>query len=39
MQTVSTCLWFDDQARQAAAFYTSLSPNSGIVDTSYYLEG
>lgn len=39
MQTVSTCLWFDDQAQEAAAFYTSLFPNSGIVDTRYYLEG
>ncbi len=39
MQTVSTCLWFDDRARQAAAFFTSLFPNSGIGDTKYYLEG
>ncbi len=39
MQTVSTCLWFDDQAQEAAAFYTSLFPNSRILDTKYYLEG
>ena len=39
MQTVSTCLWFDDQAQEAAAFYTSLFPNSRIIDTKYYLEG
>ena len=39
MHTVSTCLWFDNQAQEAAAFYTSLFPNSGIVDTRYYLEG
>ncbi len=39
MHAVSTCLWFDNQAQEAAAFYTSLFPNSGIVDTSYYLEG
>jgi predicted 3-demethylubiquinone-9 3-methyltransferase (glyoxalase superfamily) len=39
MQTVSTCLWFDDQAKEAAEFYVSLFPNSRIVDTSYYLEG
>jgi predicted 3-demethylubiquinone-9 3-methyltransferase (glyoxalase superfamily) len=38
MQTVSTCLWFDDKALEAAAFYTSLFPNSRILDTQYYLE-
>ena len=32
MQTVSTCLWFDDQAQEAAAFYTSPFPNSRIID-------
>lgn len=39
MQKVSTCLWFDNQAEEAAMFYVSLFPNSGIVDTKYYLEG
>jgi len=39
MQNVSTCLWFNDQAEQAVAFYTSLFPNSRIVHTTYYLEG
>lgn len=39
MQTVSTCLWFDDQAQEAVAFYMSLFPNSRIIDTKYYLEG
>lgn len=39
MQNVSTCLWFDDQAEEAAAFYVSLFPNSRIIDTKYYLEG
>jgi hypothetical protein len=24
MQTVSTCLWFDDRAQEAATFYVSL---------------
>lgn len=24
MQIVSTCLWFDNQAQEAAAFYVSL---------------
>lgn len=27
---VSTCLWFDGQAEDAARFYVSLIPNSGI---------
>ena len=39
MQTLSTCLWFDSQAEQAAAFYVSLFPNSRIVETKHYLEG
>ncbi len=39
MQKLSTCLWFDHQAEEAAAFYVSLFPNAGIVDTKYYLEG
>ncbi|MFC5473513.1 VOC family protein [Paraherbaspirillum soli] len=39
MQRLSTCLWFDDQAQEAAAFYVSLFPNSHIVDTKYYPEG
>ena len=39
MQTLSTCLWFDNQAEEAAAFYTSLFPNSQILRTTYYLEG
>jgi len=39
MQRVSTCLWFDDQAQDAAEFYVSLFPNSRIIDTNYNLEG
>ena len=39
MQAASTCLWFDDQAQEAAAFYTRLFRNSRIVDTKYFLEG
>jgi len=39
MQSVSTCLWFDDQAQEAVAFYMSLFPNSRIIDTKYCLEG
>ncbi|MEU4574780.1 VOC family protein [Nonomuraea sp. ATR24] len=32
MQKVTTFLWFDDQAEEAATFYTSLLPDSRIVD-------
>jgi predicted 3-demethylubiquinone-9 3-methyltransferase (glyoxalase superfamily) len=35
-QKVTTFLWFDDQAEEAARFYTSLFPNSRIVATSHY---
>ena len=39
MQRIYTCLWFNDQALEAASFYVSLFPNSRIVDIKYYLEG
>ena len=39
MQNISTCLWFDRQAEEAAAFYVSLFQNSRIIDTKRYLEG
>ena len=32
MQGIRTFLWFDDQAEEAASFYTSLFKNSRIVD-------
>ncbi|MGZ4429313.1 MAG: VOC family protein [Nocardioidaceae bacterium] len=38
MQKITPCLWFDDQAEQAATFYTSLFKDSRIVDVSYYGE-
>lgn len=38
MQKITTCLWFDDQAEQAANFYTSLFGNSRIVEVQYYNE-
>lgn len=38
MRRVSTCLWFDEQAQEVAAFYVSLFPNSRILDITYYLE-
>ncbi|MEI2712225.1 MAG: VOC family protein [Nocardioides sp.] len=31
---LATCLWFDDQARHAAEFYTSLLPDSLITGSS-----
>lgn len=30
MSTLTTCLWFDGNAEEAAAFYTDLLPNSRI---------
>jgi len=39
MQNLSTCLWFDHQAEEAASFYVGIFPNSRIVETIHYLEG
>ena len=39
MQKITTYLWFDGQALEAAEFYTSLFKNSKIVDVSRYGEG
>jgi predicted 3-demethylubiquinone-9 3-methyltransferase (glyoxalase superfamily) len=36
MQKIVTFLWFDDQAEEAAQFYTSLFPNSKITDIQRY---
>ncbi|HYE36777.1 VOC family protein [Methylocaldum sp.] len=38
MQRISPCLWFDDQAEEAAEFYTGIFPNSTIVKISRYGE-
>lgn len=38
MQKITPCLWFDDQAEEAANFYTSIFPNSRITDVSRYVE-
>jgi len=35
---ITPCLWFDTQGEQAAAFYTSIFPNSRIVDVARYGE-
>lgn len=37
-QKIAPCLWFDDQAEAAAAFYTSIFRNSKIVTISRYGE-
>jgi predicted 3-demethylubiquinone-9 3-methyltransferase (glyoxalase superfamily) len=35
---IAPCLWFDHEAEEAAKFYTSVFPNSRIVETSRYGE-
>jgi predicted 3-demethylubiquinone-9 3-methyltransferase (glyoxalase superfamily) len=37
-QKITPCLWFDDQAEEAAEFYTAIFPNSKIVNISRYGE-
>jgi predicted 3-demethylubiquinone-9 3-methyltransferase (glyoxalase superfamily) len=36
MQKISTCLWFDNEAEEAAKFYTSIFKNSKILETTKY---
>jgi predicted 3-demethylubiquinone-9 3-methyltransferase (glyoxalase superfamily) len=36
MQKITTFLWFDDKAEEAAKFYASIFPNSKIVTTTRY---
>jgi predicted 3-demethylubiquinone-9 3-methyltransferase (glyoxalase superfamily) len=38
MNDITPCLWFDDQAEEAARFYTSVFPNSRIVRIAHYGE-
>ena len=33
MSTVTPCLWFDGNAEEAVAFYTSVVPNSRVTAT------
>src|SRR5208283_1217141 len=35
-QKIMPCLWFDDQAEEAAKFYTSIFPNSEVVALTHY---
>lgn len=39
MSGVTPCLWFDTDGEEAANFYTSLFPNSTILNVSRYGEG
>ncbi|MGI8740219.1 MAG: VOC family protein [Gammaproteobacteria bacterium] len=38
VQTITPCLWFDDQAEEAVEFYTAIFSNSRIVTISRYGE-
>lgn len=38
MQKLTTWLWFDTEAQEAAEFYTSVFPDARITDVSYYGE-
>jgi predicted 3-demethylubiquinone-9 3-methyltransferase (glyoxalase superfamily) len=38
LRDIAPCLWFDDQAEEAAQFYTSIFPNSRVVRVSRYGE-
>ena len=38
MDKITTCLWFDGQAEEAAAFYTSVFPDSRVVDITRYTD-
>jgi predicted 3-demethylubiquinone-9 3-methyltransferase (glyoxalase superfamily) len=38
IQTITPCLWFDDQAEAAAEFYTAIFRNAKIVKMSRYGE-
>ncbi|QKT03941.1 VOC family protein [Ectothiorhodospiraceae bacterium 2226] len=35
---ISPCLWFDDQAQEAAAFYVGIFPNARLLATTHYGE-
>ena len=39
MQKISPCLWFDDQAEEAANYYVSIFNNSRVLDVTRYGEG
>ena len=37
-QRITPCLWFDDQAEEAARYYTGIFPNSRITTVTHYGE-
>lgn len=37
MKKITPCLWFDNEAEEAAAFYTSVFQSGSIIKTSHYL--
>jgi predicted 3-demethylubiquinone-9 3-methyltransferase (glyoxalase superfamily) len=39
MQTIATCLWFDDNAEEAVGFYVSLFEGARVTGTTRYPEG
>ena len=39
MQKITTFLWFNDQAEEAALFYASIFPNSQVSEVTHYGEG
>ena len=38
MQKITPCLWFDDQAEEAAKFYVSIFKNSKLGDITRVME-
>ena len=38
MSAITPCLWFDTEGEEAASFYTSVFPNSKILNVSRYGE-
>ena len=38
MQKITPCLWFDDQAEEAVAFYTAIFKHSKILEIARYTE-
>ena len=39
MPAMTTCLWFDDQAEEAAEYYVGIFPNSKVTSVDRYGEG
>jgi predicted 3-demethylubiquinone-9 3-methyltransferase (glyoxalase superfamily) len=39
MQSITPCLWFDNNVEEAASFYISIFKNSKILGKSYYGDG